>query len=155
LRLDQSAGRLSKEGRGKRRVASSSSMPMEWIRDLCYDDYDESDWEWRSNSRFSRARAEAVYQLRDLYDSNYDPWEEVHEDSDSMDLEDQEAMDVSCEGFSWNDHGAGDLSSLGASEWVIVSLRVLALRKLGLKTVVGRLLLVVQLLAILDSSLSR
>lgn len=43
LRLGHSVGRLSKEGRGKRVARYFSSLAREWIKDLCYDDYYESD----------------------------------------------------------------------------------------------------------------
>lgn len=137
LRLGHSAGRLSKEGRGKRRATSSSSMSMEWIRDLCYDDYDESDLEhWGLHSRFFRAKAEAADQLRDLFDPNYGPWEEVYEDSDSMDLEHQGAMDESRAGFSWIDRGVVDLS-LGASKRVDCEPQILSSLKVGPKESCG------------------
>lgn len=60
----------------------------------------------------------------------------MYEDSDSMDLEDQGAMDESRAGFSWNDHGVVDLS-LGASKRVDCEPQILSSSKVGPKESCG------------------
>ncbi|KAI8537948.1 hypothetical protein RHMOL_Rhmol09G0063200 [Rhododendron molle] len=96
--------RLSKVAKGKG-IAKSLDVDME--RDLILDDMTPEDFEsdWVLPPRLAKARVAAEAKFRELFDSAYEPWEEVrgnwdHSDSEGMDVEDREFPTPSCGCFS-------------------------------------------------------
>lgn len=61
---------------GKMRFPSSMDRVRALVMDMYSDDFD---FERGLASRATKVKAPALAQLRDIFDPNYEPWEEVHD----------------------------------------------------------------------------